>query len=297
MDLRKILNCFDTVPISPNATIIQLRHEEDDSPYQVWKIDSNNESYILKEAKGDEKYIYTSASDLFMECVPLVYQITDVNEKTYILMEYVEGADLCRCNRKKLTLALDALIALQKKTWEISQTSYLKETFENSLTRRQNRGKYLDDTLLEKAYDEFMIEYNSTPKTLCHDDLLPFNIITTDNRAVLIDWEVSGMLPYPTSFVRLIAHTQESDGALFYMTENDKKYAIDYYYENLLKEKGILYQEWINTVEYFLFYEYCEWIFVGNKYQVTDGEYYKKYFPLAKQQAAKILQLNNKQSK
>ena len=75
------------------------------------------------------------------------------------------------------------------------------------------------------------------------------------------------------------------------MAEADKNFAIEYYYQNLLKEKGISYTEWLQTLEYFLFYEYCEWVFVGNKYNVTDGEYYKKYFPMAKAQAEKLLSM------
>jgi thiamine kinase-like enzyme len=170
----------------------------------------------------------------------------------------------------------------------------LENSFEKSLASRKDRGKYLNDPLLEEAYEKFLMLYRSTPKALCHDDLLPFNIIVAAQNAYLIDWEIGGMLPYPTPFARLIAHTQEDKGALFYMTDADKAFAIDYYYDKLLKEKGVLYQEWLHTLEYFLFYEYCEWVFVGNKYQATDGEYYKKYLPIAKKQAAEIL--NTKQN-
>ncbi len=290
MELQKILGQIDSVFISPNATITQLRHEEDDELYRVWKIEANNASYILKEAKGDEKYLYSAIPDVCKEYLPFVYQTITMDKKTYLLMEYVEGENLCRCDRARLTLALDALMALQQETWEMPATGFLKNTFKASLARRQNRGKYLNDALLEEAYDKFMAVYNSIAKSLCHDDLLPFNIITNDRKAVLIDWEVGGMLPYPTSFARFIAHTQEDTEAMFYMTSADKSFAIDYYYKNLLEKKGISYSEWLYILECFLFYEYCEWVFVGNKYQATDGEYYKKYFPLAKQQAAKILQ-------
>ena len=61
--------------------------------------------------------------------------------------------------------------------------------------------------------------------------------------------------------------------------------------EGKRKEKGISYDEWLNTLEYFLFYEYCEWVFVGNKYNDTNGIYYKKYLPIAKKQAEKILKI------
>lgn len=294
MELQKILEQINAVSIPLDATITQLKHEEDNELYQVWRINTNNEIYILKEAKGDERYIYAAISGVYKNSVPKIYQTVTADEKTYLLMEYVDGEDLCRCDRGKLTLALDSLINMQKETWGMQEIDGLENFFEKSLATRKNRGKYLGDPLLEEAYEKFLELYRSTPKALCHDDLLPFNIIVAEQNAYLIDWETCGILPYPTPFARLIAHTQEDENALFYMTDADKAFAIDYYYDKLLKGKGVLYQEWLHTLEYFLFYEYCEWVFVGNKYQETDGEYYKKYLPIAKKQAAEIL--NSKQN-
>lgn len=294
MELQKILEQINAVSIPLDATITQLKHEEDDELYQVWRIDTRDEIYILKEAKGDERYIYAAISGVCKNSIPKIYQTVTADEKTYLLMEYIEGEDLCQSDRKKLTLALDSLINMQKETWGMQEIDGLENSFEKSLSTRKNRGKYLGDPLLEEAYEKFLELYRSTPKALCHDDLLPFNIIVAEQNAYLIDWETCVMLPYPTPFARLIAHTQEDENALFYMTDADKAFAIDYYYENLLKEKGVLYQEWLHTLEYFLFYEYCEWVFVGNKYQATDGEYYKKYLPIARKQAAEIL--NTKQN-
>ena len=136
--------------------------------------------------------------------------------------------------------------------------------------------------------------YRTVPRALCHDDLLPFNVLASDNRAVLIDWECGGILPYPTAFARLIAHSEETENALFFMTSEDRIFAIDYYYNNLLKEMGISYTEWRNTLEYFLFFEYCEWVFVGNKYDAKNSEFYKKYLPIARQQARKIKLMENR---
>lgn len=293
MQLLEIIERIDAVCISPNATITQLKHEEDDELYRVWRIDSDDCRYILKEAKGNECEIYQAACGLLKEGIPALYQMITIDEKTYLLMEYIEGESLCNCNRRKLTLALDALISVQKKCWEGRDFDRLKDSYEISLVRRQNRGKYLNDPLLEDAYERFLRVYRSTPKTLCHDDLLPFNMIVSEQKAVLIDWESCGILPYPTSFARLIAHTENDAQALFCMTQADKEFAVRYYYENLLKEKGITYTNWLNTLEYFLFYEYCEWVFVGHKYDVTDGKYYQKYLPIAKQQAAKLLAQDN----
>ncbi len=291
MELQKIIECIDAVSIPKEATLTQLKHEEDNEPYQVWRIDADNAKYILKEANGNEKELYSTVLNAVKTSVPALYQAITIEGKTYLLMEYIEGEDLCRCNRTKITYALDALISLQKKTWETEVLDLMEGSFDKSLLQRQNRGKYLKCSLLEKAYEVFLSAYQAVPKTLCHDDLLPFNVISGNEKAFLIDWECGGVLPYPTSFTRLIAHAEDDENALFYMTKADKRFAIDYYYDNLLKDKGISYTNWLNTLEYFLFYEYCEWVFVGNKYNVTDGEYYKKYLPIAKKQAAKILKI------
>ena len=293
MELQKIIGLIDVISIPKDAKITQLKNKEDGEPYQVWKIDIDDTKYILKEAKGIEKEIYQSILSKIKEGVPTLYQTITINEKTYLLLEYIEGDDLCKCNRTKLKNTLDALISIQQKTWDIREINCFDYSFEKSQIQRQNRGKYLNDTLLEKAYEKFLNVYQSTPKTICHDDFLPFNVISNNEKAVLIDWECGGILPYPTSFARLIAHTEESENALFYMTKSDMCYAIDYYYENFLMEKGISYDDWIHTLDYFLFYEYCEWVYVGNKYNVTDGKYFKKYLPIAKQQAQKILEIKD----
>ena len=293
MELQKIIDLIDVVSIPKDAKITQFKNKEDDEPYQVWRIDVDNIKYVLKEVKEREKEIYQSILFKVKESVPTLYQIITIDEKTYLLMEYIEGDDLCKCNRAKLKNVLDALISLQQKTWKIQEIDQCEYSFEKSQVQRQNRGKYLNDTLLEEAYEKFLRVFQSVPRTLCHDDLLPFNVISNNEKAVLIDWECGGFLPYPTSFVRLIAHTEENENALFYMSKSDKRYAIDYYYENLLKKNGISYIDWLDTLEYFLFYEYCEWVYVGNKYNVTDGEYFKKYLPIAKQQANKILSIKD----
>ena len=46
MELKEIIERIDTVLISNDATIKQLKHEDDDELYQVWLIDSNNSKYI-----------------------------------------------------------------------------------------------------------------------------------------------------------------------------------------------------------------------------------------------------------
>lgn len=294
VEVTEILNRFGLSLASGAVTVTQLKHEEDDALYRVWRVDTESDRYILKEAKAYEPEIYQHLLAHTEKHAPAVYQTAEADGKTFLLMEYIQGENLCKCSRRKLALALDALIALQKETWESADCANVGYSFNESLPERNERGKYLNDPVLEQVYARFLAIYASVPRTLCHDDLLPFNILVSETTAVLIDWEYGGMLPYPTSFARLIAHGGEREDSLFCITPEDKAFAIEYYYENLLKENGISYTQWHNTLEYFLFYEYCEWVFLGNKYKNYDNIYYTEYFRLAKEQAQKILDLERR---
>ena len=104
----------------------------------------------------------------------------------------------------------------------------------------------------------------------------------SERTATLIDWETAGILPYPTSLTRLIAHGEENESAFFHMTEDDKAFAADYYCEHLLRDKGISYQSYRRSMDLFLLYEYCEWIMLGNKYTDGDMVRYHQYLQKAK---------------
>ena len=67
------------------------------------------------------------------------------------------------------------------------------------------------------------------------------------------------------------------------MTQADKDYAAEYYFEHLLKGKGIDYNDYRRTLDYFLLYEYCEWIMLGVKYNETGSERFQKYYAKAKE--------------
>ncbi len=261
--------------------VTQQTSIEDGSPYDVWRIQLQKNTYILKRAKGNETAIYRdflTENDSFH---PKIYGVTEYNGDEYLLMEYFPGNDLTHCNRHDLTAVLDAIIAMQCKYWGADMEK-------GALNSRELRGKYLENSLLERAYSAFLDDCKRIPATLCHDDLLPFNVLISGDRAVLIDWEHAGILPYPTSLARLIAHGEDGEGAFFYMSDADKQYAIDYYFENLVKLKGISYKYYRKSLEFCLFYEYCEWVYVGNKYNDCDNERYIKYLQIATEQAQKM---------
>ena len=107
-------------------------------------------------------------------------------------------------------------------------------------------------------------------------------------KATIIDWEYAGILPYPTLLARLIAHGEEDEKAFFRMKQADKNFAIEYYFEHLLKDKGINHGDYLRTMDYFLLFEYCEWIMLGNKYDDAKSERFKAYSIKAKELVKRI---------
>lgn len=265
----------------PISAIQRFQNEEDDAFYNVWKIDAGEKTMVLKEAKAKEIDTYQTFFAGEAPWAPRLLGTAREGEKDYLLIEHIPGEDLRRCDRESLVKVLDSLIAMQIAWWGHSEP-VKGYPYPESLTWRRTRRNYLGDSQLEAAYDAFLREYESVPRTLCHDDLLPFNVIKNGDRAVFIDWEYGGILPYPASLTRLIAHCEEQDGAFFYMTEADKSFATDYYYQNLIRDKGISYEQYIATFRLFLFYEYCEWVYVGNKYNDTSMLRFQSYLAKAK---------------
>lgn len=274
------------ITITPNR-IERFPHEEDDGTYNVWKIDTCESSIVLKEAKGCELDIYQTFFSEKCAYAPKLLGTAWVEEKNYLLMEYVPGENLRHCTREKLTNTLDSLIAMQRAWWQHLAPEHGYH-FAQSLSGREKRSHYLKDVQLEKAYSAYLKEYHSVPQTLCHDDLLPFNVLFDGKHAVFIDWEAGGILPYLTSLARLIAHGEESEDAFFYMKEVDKQYAVQYYFDHFIAETGIAYETYLTTMRLFLFYEYCEWVYVGNKYNNTTMPRFQSYFQKAKRLAAEL---------
>lgn len=274
---------FRQLGLPPTAQAIPFRNAEDGSRYQVWSVTADDRRYVLKKAKGHELEVYSSFFRDIPAGAPRFLASARWEGENYFLMEYAAGQDLRRCSRPALTAALDALISLQERFWENDEFRSVGCSFEASLPGRENRGKYLADPDLESAYGEFLRVYAALPRTLCHDDLLPFNVLVHGSTATIIDWEAAGILPYPTSLARLIAHGTEDPDDFFYMTEADKAFAIDYYYDRLLRSKGISYDHYRAALDYFLLYEYCEWIMLGNRYEDAPADRCRYYRQKAKE--------------
>ena len=270
-------------------------NRETGEDYAVWRVTCAGRDHVLKPAKEMELEVYTVLLREAGPAVPRLYGTARAEGTDWLLLEYVPGEDLCRCTREKLTAAVDALADLQGRFWGRRDLDGVCCTLEKSLAVRAGWREWLNDPALEAAYGEYLRRYALLPRTLCHDDLLPFNVLAGGSRAVLIDWEVAGMLPYPAPLARLLAHGTAEPDTLFFLTEEDREFALRYYYYCLPRERGISWEDYRRDLDYFTLAEYCEWVMLGNRYSgdAEEGgqERFEHYDGLAKALAARLNQV------
>ena len=253
-------------------------YEETKGYYKnIYKIITTNTIYVLKKAKGNELEIYKTLNNSDNH-LPYFYGYYHYYKNDYILLEYVNGRNLMKMDRESLIRKIDSIIDIQKKYW-LSPIEF-GETKEKALESRYNRLSFLPDELKE-TYEEYIDCFKKTPVTFSHEDLLPFNVLINNDRVCFIDLEVGGILPYPTMVARLISHTKEDKDALFYLKKEDYDFAISYYYDNFIKEQGVDYQEYIRTMNLFIFNELIEWIYVYKKNNYQHNDFYKDYYQKA----------------
>lgn len=283
----KIMDILAALGFSRSVSnITQFRAEEDGTPYKVWKIDTAEGAVVLKKTTPEEREVYETFFPGGGGPVPRVYGFGEYEKELYMLMEFVPGTTMSRCTREKLRLTLDALIAMQQRYWGDTAHAHVGYAFDSSWPNREKRLPYMAD--LTDAYQAYLDAFRTVPRTLCNDDMLPINVLVNEERAVIIDWEYAGILPYPCAITRLIAFGEETTDELFQMTQDDKQFALDYYYENLVKSKLIPRSEYNRTMQLFFFKEYSEWVYCAGLSGDYEMDYYKKYYAKAKKLAVEL---------
>ena len=265
------------------AAVKPFHGEEDGAKYTVWRVDLQTGPKVLKTTTRQERSVYETFL-MGLAAVPRCYGFYETGDDVYMLMEYFDGQTLSRSTRENLRLALDALIELQNAWWQDTTRADAGLSFERCYESRQKWLPHMAD--LTEAFEAYLEAFRTVPRTLCNDDLLPFKVLSDGQRAVIIDWEYGGILPYPCALARLIAYGEDREDALFYMTEEDKEFALRYYYDRFIRQKGIGWEAYLHAMQLFLLKEYAEWVYCAHKRGDLSIPYYNPYYAQARRLAA-----------
>ncbi|AIW85070.1 aminoglycoside phosphotransferase family protein [Bacillus mycoides] len=141
----------------------------------------NTES--LYEARK-QKYAYSCGLH-----VPKVFEVTEIQGRQAIIMEYVEGesvGELLLNNLSKAEYFISICVSIQQKIHAISVSSDEIEPMEERLYRQINSVHDLDEKQkgnILKKLDSITFE----PR-VCHGDFHPFNVIMSNGDVNIIDW-------------------------------------------------------------------------------------------------------------
>ena len=141
----------------------------------------NTES--LYEARK-QKYAYSCGLH-----VPKVFEVTEIQGRQAIIMEYVEGesvGELLLNNLSKAEHFISICVSIQQKIHAISVSSDEIEPMEERLYRQINSVHDLDEK--QKGNILKKLDLITFEPRLCHGDLHPFNLIMSNGDVKIIDW-------------------------------------------------------------------------------------------------------------
>lgn len=119
--------------------------------------------------------------------VPLIYDVTKINGKQAIIMEYIAGrtvGDIIYEDMSKASQYMNLSVDVQIGIHKVKADKL--ELMTDKLNRQIKSATLLSDRQKESLTDKLQVmQYE---KRLCHGDYNVFNIILKDNKATIIDW-------------------------------------------------------------------------------------------------------------
>ncbi|GAA0471523.1 aminoglycoside phosphotransferase family protein [Alkalibacillus silvisoli] len=119
--------------------------------------------------------------------VPKVLDVTKVDGKQTIIMEYVKGktlGDLLHDNEKDAAYYMGISIKVQQAVHQIEATEI--ETMTEKLTRQIKSAHQLTDQQNERLLEQ--LQSMPSDNKLCHGDFHLFNLINSNDEITIIDW-------------------------------------------------------------------------------------------------------------
>ncbi len=153
------------------------------SDHKIFKVFEDRFPHTESRAEANkQKLAYSSGL-----AVPQVIDVTTIDGKQTIIMEYIEGitiGDLLFENLDQAYTYLALSVDIQRK---IHQTSaQLFEPMEEKLHRQIERAPMLDETTKSMLLRKLAMM--DIQKSLCHGDFHVFNLIQSADQVTIIDW-------------------------------------------------------------------------------------------------------------
>ena len=237
--LKSVLESIN--PIFSQPINIERFHDNGegvDRAYNVYKIISGSQKYILKKSDANEIGVYEKFLANKNLPVPKLLGWTSVNKIKWILIEYIDGKDLRVFNKEMASRCADSLSRIFNMYWQENsfEDNKLDNRFERYWARINKRSECLvNEPKLFSAYRVFLDRQLTCPRTLCNGDFLQCNAIQSHDGIVLIDWAFAGIMPYSLDVARLISHGSEKKFPFpFYMTDEYRKIFLKDVYHNFI---------------------------------------------------------------
>ncbi|MGG0721942.1 aminoglycoside phosphotransferase family protein [Bacillus mycoides] len=148
---------------------------------------------LFKEYLPNTEFLYEAQKQKYAySCglhVPKVYEVTKLQGRQAIIMEYIQGksvGELLLNNLNQAEHYINICVSIQQKIHAISVRSDEIEPMEERLYRQINSVHNLDEKQkgnILKRLDSIIFE----PR-LCHGDFHPFNLIMSNDDMKIIDW-------------------------------------------------------------------------------------------------------------
>ena len=111
-EIKAILTQFESPGVC-DSSVKAFVSEEGGNEYLVWLVDNGCTKYVLKQAKAYEIDAYRCFFSDRQPYIPSFFGACHYNGQEYFITEFFAGTDLRVCDRKRLTLVLDALAEMQ----------------------------------------------------------------------------------------------------------------------------------------------------------------------------------------
>jgi tRNA A-37 threonylcarbamoyl transferase component Bud32 len=120
-------------------------------------------------------------------CVPKILDVTRIDGKQAIIMEYIKGrtmGDILSENMEQVEYYMNIFIDIQQKIHKVIANSL--ESMYEKLARQIELAPILENK--KKSILIHKLESMPYEKKLCHGDYHFYNLIMSDNKVTIIDW-------------------------------------------------------------------------------------------------------------